>query len=95
MATPQKDGSGGWTQAVPLIRFTVQPNPKFSLTAGGKTEALAETKQIMAWTQRPTDRVEIRERAPGLRQGYGVTAPERGWEATTRASICTARSPWC
>src|ERR1700761_936754 len=56
-------GKPGWTQAVPLIRFTVQPHPKFSPPAGGKTQALAETKQIMAWTQRPTDRVKF-ENAP-------------------------------
>ena len=71
--------NGGWTQAVPLIRFTVTPDAKFSLTAGGKTQALAETKQIMAWTQRPIDRVTI-EKAPLVFVGYGVTAPERGWD---------------
>ncbi|MGZ3402881.1 MAG: M28 family metallopeptidase [Phenylobacterium sp.] len=70
---------GGWTQAVPLIRFTVAPDSTFSLTAGGKTQALAETKQIMAWTQRPTDRVVIAN-APLVFVGYGVTAPERGWD---------------
>src|SRR4051812_44979041 len=37
------DGRGGWTQAVPLIRFTVGADPKFSLTAGGKSQALTET----------------------------------------------------
>ena len=73
------DGKGGWTQAVPLIRFTVGADAKFSLTAGGKTQALAETKEIMAWTQRPTDRVTI-EAAPLVFVGYGVTAPERGWD---------------
>ena len=71
--------NGGWTQAVPLIRFTVQPNTKFSLTAGGKARDLAETQQIMAWTQRPTDRVAIAG-APLVFVGYGVTAPERGWD---------------
>src|ERR1700761_6732053 len=72
-------GKPGWTQAVPLIRFTVQPDPKFSLTAGGKTQALAETKQIMAWTQRPTDRVKF-ENAPLVFVGYGAPARGRGWE---------------
>ncbi|HZZ68198.1 MAG TPA: M28 family metallopeptidase [Phenylobacterium sp.] len=71
--------NGGWTQAVPLIRFTVAPDPKFSLTAGGKTQPLVETKQIMAWTQRPVARVSI-DKAPLVFVGYGVTAPERGWD---------------
>src|SRR3954454_998937 len=70
---------GGWTQAVPLIRFTVAPDAKFSLTAGGRTQPLAETREIMAWTQRPTDRVAIAG-APLVFVGYGVTAPERGWD---------------
>jgi Zn-dependent M28 family amino/carboxypeptidase len=70
---------GGWTQAVPLIRFTVAPDSKFSLTAGGTTKPLGETKEIMAWTQRPTPRVAF-ENAPLVFVGYGVTAPERGWD---------------
>lgn len=70
---------GGWTQAVPLIRFTTSSNAKFSFTAGGRTQALGQTQQIMAWTQRPTDRVAI-ENAPLVFVGYGVTAPERGWD---------------
>lgn len=71
--------NGGWTQAVPLIRFRMAPDARFSLTAGGRTQALAQTQQIMAWTQRPTDRVAI-ENAPLVFVGYGVTAPERGWD---------------
>jgi len=70
---------GGWTQAVPLIRFTMAPDAKFSLTAGGKTQALAETREIMAWTQRPVPKVAV-DKAPLVFVGYGVTAPERGWD---------------
>ncbi|MFI4964403.1 MAG: M28 family metallopeptidase [Caulobacterales bacterium] len=70
---------GGWTQAVPLIRFRVAPDAKFSLTAGGTTRALGETREIMAWTQRPVARVAI-AKAPLVFVGYGVTAPERGWD---------------
>nr|MEA2797937.1 hypothetical protein [Phenylobacterium sp.] len=70
---------GGWTQEVPLIRFQVQPDAKFQLTAGGAPRALTETKEIMAWTQRPVSSVKI-EGAPLVFVGYGVTAPERGWD---------------
>src|SRR5471032_2421156 len=39
---------GGWTQAVPLIRFTVDPaKAKFQLISGGSTHDLAETKDVM------------------------------------------------
>jgi Zn-dependent M28 family amino/carboxypeptidase len=70
---------GGWTQAVPLIRFQVQPDAKFQLTAGGAPRALTETREIMAWTQRPVPNVKIAD-APLVFVGYGVTAPERGWD---------------
>ncbi|WP_372782614.1 M28 family metallopeptidase [Phenylobacterium sp.] len=70
---------GGWTQAVPLIRFQVQPGAKFRLAAGGAPRELAETQEIMAWTQRPVAEVKI-EDAPLVFVGYGVTAPERGWD---------------
>lgn len=59
---------GGWTQAVPLLRFQIAPNPKFSLTAGGKTQQLTATKEIMATTQRPGFAGNDQERAPGLRR---------------------------
>jgi Zn-dependent M28 family amino/carboxypeptidase len=70
---------GGWTQAVPLLRFQIAANPKFSLTAGGKTQTLTATQQIMAWTQRPVSQVKIAD-APLVFVGYGVTAPERKWD---------------
>jgi Zn-dependent M28 family amino/carboxypeptidase len=72
--------NGGWTQAVPLIRFTVAPaQTRFRLESAGQTRDLAETKDVMVWSQRPVDRVQV-ERAPLVFVGYGVTAPERGWD---------------
>lgn len=71
---------GGWTQAVPLIRFTVDPaKASFQLTAGGATRDLAETRDVMVWSQRPVPRVQV-DKAPLVFVGYGVTAPERGWD---------------
>ena len=72
--------NGGWTQAVPLIRFQVDPAAtRFALTSGGKTRDLAETKDVMIWSQRPVSRVRV-ENAPLVFVGYGVTAPERKWD---------------
>jgi Zn-dependent M28 family amino/carboxypeptidase len=71
---------GGWTQSVPLIRFTVAPDKtRFQLTSGGSTRDLAETRDVMIWSQRPVPRVQV-EKAPMVFVGYGVTAPERGWD---------------
>jgi len=71
--------NGGWTQAVQLVRFQVQPDSKFSLTAGGQTRGLAQVTDVMVGTQRPIPRVQI-ENARLVFVGYGVTAPERGWD---------------
>src|SRR6476619_4689790 len=72
--------NGGWTQAVPLVRFQVQQaDAKFSLTAGGTTKPLTEIKDVMVWTQRPIPRVQV-ENAPLVFVGYGVAAKERGWD---------------
>jgi len=70
---------GAWTQDVPLMRFEVQPNPKFSLAMGGPPKDLAQTKDVMIWTQRPGARVQAKA-APLVFVGYGVTAPERQWD---------------
>jgi Zn-dependent M28 family amino/carboxypeptidase len=71
---------GGWTQVVPLIRFTVDPaKTRFQLTSGGATRDVAETKDVMVWSQRPVPRVQV-DKAPMVFVGYGVTAPERGWD---------------
>ncbi len=72
--------NGGWTQAVPLVRFQVQQgDAKFSLTAGGTTTPLSEVRDVMVWTQRPVPRVQVAD-APLVFVGYGVTAKERGWD---------------
>jgi len=72
--------NGGWTQAVPLVRFQVQQSDaKFGLSVGGTTTPLTEIKDVMVWTQRPIPRVQV-ENAPLVFIGYGVAARERGWD---------------
>src|SRR3954447_21095767 len=65
-------GDKGWTQAVPLIRLQLAPDPKFTLTTGGAARPLVPATDIMAWTQRPVSRVKIAA-APLVFVGYGVT----------------------
>jgi len=70
--------NGGWTQAVPLVRF--EPGAaQISLTLGGAARPLTMGQEIVLWTQRPVPRVVV-ENAPLVFVGYGVTAPERGWD---------------
>jgi Zn-dependent M28 family amino/carboxypeptidase len=70
---------GGWTQAVPLERFEVRPDPKMSLAVDNWKLPLRQTQQVMVQTLRPTAHVKI-DRAPLVFVGYGVSAPERKWD---------------
>ncbi|TAJ74790.1 MAG: M20/M25/M40 family metallo-hydrolase [Phenylobacterium sp.] len=76
--TPAGD-KGGWTQEVPLWRYQTQPGGTYTLDAGGQSKPLHEQTDLRIETQRPVERVVIRA-APMVFVGYGVTAPERGWD---------------
>ena len=71
--------NGGWTQDVPLARFEVTGPVKMSLTAGGGTQALTQTQEAVVQTLVPVSHVSIKD-APMVFIGYGVKAPERGWD---------------
>ncbi|MDO8802657.1 M28 family metallopeptidase [Phenylobacterium sp.] len=70
---------GGWTQEVQLQKLQVQPGAKLSIAVGGKTVPLEQARQINVATLRPVDHVDIAN-APLVFVGYGVKAPERGWD---------------
>lgn len=72
--------NGGWTQKVPLVHFRVNNGGvKLSLVAGGKTTPLRQGEEAIVVTLRPVERVKI-DKAPLVFVGYGVSAPERGWD---------------
>lgn len=70
---------GGYTQDVPLARFQVKDGGAYSLTLKGQARPLERNKDISASTLRPVDKVSIAN-APMVFVGYGVSAPERGWD---------------
>jgi Zn-dependent M28 family amino/carboxypeptidase len=70
---------GGYTQDVPLVRFQVKDGATFGLTLQGEARPLARNIDISASTLRPVEQVTI-ENAPMVFVGYGVSAPERGWD---------------
>nr|WP_299594347.1 M28 family metallopeptidase [Sphingomonas bacterium] len=71
----QPGGRGGsWTQPVPLVHTRLGTG---TISAGGTT--LVQRRDIYVSTVRPVDRVAIAA-APMVFVGYGVTAPERGWD---------------
>ena len=70
---------GGWTQAVPLIRTQVPAQANFTIASHGQAIPLQSPRDLYVSTVRETDRVRI-DNAPMVFVGYGVTAPERGWD---------------
>lgn len=71
--------NGGWTAEVPLWRYQTEPGGRYILVAGGRSTSLHEQTDLRVETQRPIPRVGIQS-APLVFVGYGVTAPERGWD---------------
>ncbi len=70
---------GTWFQTVPINRF-VQAGPAvITARAGTETVTLQRGTDIIANSHRPQDRITITN-APVVFVGYGVTAPERGWD---------------
>ena len=70
---------GGWTQAVPLLRARVDGPVQATLRVGGQVRALANGADVTLQTLSPVGRVDVSD-APLVFVGYGITAPERGWD---------------
>ena len=71
--------NGGWTQTVPLIRTQLGKPGRVSVSGRGATLPLRFPDDIYLSTVRPVDRARIAD-APIVFVGYGVNAPERGWD---------------
>jgi Zn-dependent M28 family amino/carboxypeptidase len=70
---------GGFRQDVPLIHTRIVGTPQISANVAGAALPFAQGQTIYLTTLRPTDRIHIAD-APLVFVGYGVTAPERGWD---------------
>ena len=72
--------NGSWYQDVTLNRFETQGAPVMSFRAadGSWTRPAAYGTEVVVGTQRPVDRITL-ENAPLVFVGYGINAPERGW----------------
>src|SRR5690349_6798582 len=71
--------NGGWTQTVPMIHTQLKAPVDVSVKQAGQTVPLKFPDDIYLGTVRAVDRVRI-ENAPMVFVGYGVSAPERGWD---------------
>jgi len=70
---------GGWTQRVPLVRTQLRKGGRVTVAMNGRTIPLRVPEDVYLSTVRETARARI-EDAPMVFVGYGVTAPERGWD---------------
>lgn len=70
---------GGWLQAVTLERSAIAGPVSATLRVGGAERALANGEDIAVESLHPDGRVDLRE-APLVFAGYGIAAPELGWD---------------
>ncbi len=69
---------GQWTQQVPLVRTQVGRST-MTATVGDASMPFVQSRDVYVSTVRPVDRLAIAA-APMVFVGYGVAAPERGWD---------------
>jgi len=72
------DGRRSWRQEVPLTAATLTNTPTLTLTGRDGAREYAYATQFSAWTRRLDPTVDITN-APLVFVGYGVNAPELGW----------------
>jgi len=70
---------GGWTQPVPLLHTRLGTPTKLAFDREGAATPLAYGTDIYVSTLQPKDQAVVAN-APLVFVGYGVTAPERGWD---------------
>ncbi len=70
---------GQWVQSVPLLHTRLGEAQTLNVAQGGTQTPWSFGKQVYLSTLQPKDKVAV-EQAPMVFVGYGVNAPERGWD---------------
>ncbi len=74
------DGQRTWTQPVPLLKSEFAANPTVSVALGGKAVPLTQGEEIAVRAPTNGDKGINLAGVPVVFVGYGVKAPERGWD---------------
>jgi len=75
-----KPGNNGqWTQDVPLVELTADPDMRLSITGGRKPLSLGYKTDMVAVTYRVQPQVEVKD-SEMVFVGFGITAPEKNWD---------------
>jgi len=70
---------GGWTQPVPLLHTALASPTRLQFARNGNVQPLVQGTDIYVSTLQPVDVATVAA-APLVFVGYGVSAPERGWD---------------
>ena len=71
--------NGSWFQPFQLVAVTAQPDGNKVTVKGKKKAQLKYPEDLVIWTARATDRVEL-SKAEYVFCGFGIHAPEYGWD---------------
>ncbi len=72
------NGQPSWLQEVPLVAATLSAPPTLTISGRDGARAYTYATQFSAWTKRLEAHVAV-ENAPLVFVGYGIVAPELGW----------------
>lgn len=70
---------GTYFQQVPMVGITASPSSSFVFRSGTQARTLAYKDDIVAWTKRVRDRVDVTD-SDVVFIGYGIEAPEFQWD---------------
>ena len=73
-------GKRQWTQNVPLLKSEIIGQPRLTLSLNGREMGLTQGMEIAVRSPLTGAKSVRLDQAPLLFVGYGVTAPERGWD---------------
>lgn len=73
------NGKRGWTQDVPLLKSDIVGQPSVTLDLNGQSVALTQGQEIAVRSPLTGVNSVKLANAPVVFAGYGVNAPERGW----------------
>ncbi len=76
---PLTGGGRAWTQDVPLVRSAVRGPVNVSVNLAGAAQTWTQGSEIAIRATLIGDRLSVKD-APVVFVGYGVKAPERGWD---------------
>ena len=81
------NGKRQWTQAVPLLKSDIAGTPQLILNVGNAPMNLTQGEQIAVRSPMNGSSTVNIANAPLLFIGYGVAAPERGWDDFKNADV--------